>query len=183
MAKTRAWKRRIFFDWRFVMTENRRAYRLAFILFWSILMYLFFKTYVVSVGVVTDKSMLPMLQEGSYFLVNKYIYHLARPKRGDIVVFRRGPYASRQYVKRIIGLEGETLLIRSGHVYLNGRRLTEPYAVGGTYPALGPYTIRKDTYFVLGDNRIVSEDSRHFGGVPLKNIEGKIKPGALFPSR
>lgn len=183
MAKTPARKRRTFFDWRFIRTEDRRVYRLAFILFWSILMYLFFQRYVVSAGIVTDTSMLQTLPEGGYYLVNKYIYHFARPERGDIVVLRRDRYASEQFVKRVIGLPGETLLIRSGDVYINGHRLTEPYAMGGTYPDLGPSPIEKDAYFVLGDNRSVSEDSRHYGAVPLHNIEGKIRPDRLFPFR
>ncbi len=179
----RTLKKRVFFDWRYVKSEGRRSYRLAFILFWSILMFLIFQRYVVGVGIITDLSMFPTLPEGSYFLINKYIYHLTRPKRGDIVVLRRDDYVSEQYVKRVVGLAGETLLIKSGQVYINGYGLTEPYAVGETYPDLGPYTIGKDAYFVFGDNRKVSEDSRHFGTVPLRNIEGKIKPGELFPFR
>lgn len=181
MAKTGAWKKRAFFDWTYVRAENRRSYRLAFTLFWSILMFLFFQHYVVSVGIITDGSMLPTLPEGGYYLVNKYIYYFARPQRGDIVVIRRN--GSEQYVKRVVGLAGETLLIRSGHVYINGRPLREPYAVGNTYPDFGPYAIGKDAYVVFGDDRIVSEDSRHFGPVPLRNIEGKIKPGQWFPFR
>ena len=125
--------------------------------------------------------MLPTLQEGSYFLVNKYIYHFARPERGDIVVVRMG--GSGQFVKRVVGLAGETLRIESGHVYINGHQVTEAYATGMTYPDFGPYEIRADSYFVFGDNRGVSEDSRHFGAVPLSNIEGKIKPGEWFPFR
>ncbi|MBI3011355.1 MAG: signal peptidase I [Candidatus Omnitrophica bacterium] len=175
------WKRRAWFDWRFITGESRRAYGLACILFWSVLSFFFCQRYVVSLGVMTERSMLPALVGGNYFLINKYIYHVARPKRGDIVVLRRDLSSSEEYVKRVIGLEGETLLIWFGNVYINGHRLTEPYAVGGTFPNLGPYTLPKDTYFVMGDNREESEDSRHFGAVTLREIEGKITPGELFP--
>ncbi len=176
-------ERRKFFNWRFVAKEERRVNRLAFILFWSILMYFFFKTYVVSVGIVTDISMSRTLPEGGFYLINKYVYRFVSPQRGEIAVLRRDKFPSQEYVKRIIGLPGETLVIRSGGVYINGRRLVEPYAVGATYPDFGPVTIEKDTYFVLGDNRLVSEDSRHYGVIPSKNIEGKIKPGEVFPFR
>ena len=182
MDRRRVGKRR-FFDWRYVTFERRRAYTWACILFWSILMYFFFRQYVVSVGIVTDRSMLPTLQQEGYFLINKYIYHVSRPHRGDIVVLRQYHYAPDYYVKRVIGLSGEMLRITGGSVYINGQRLVEPYAVGKTFPDVGPLVIEKDTYFVMGDNRSDSQDSRHFGAVPLKNIDGKIKPGELFPFR
>jgi len=180
MPPERTTERRTFFDPRFVRGEKRRSYRLAFILFWSIIMYFFFSQYVISFGVVRETSMLPTLPEGGTYLVNKYIYYFTRPQRGDIVVLRRGAHTS-ELVKRVIGLEGETVLIRGGHVYIDGRRLEEPYVPGGTYPDFGPRRIEKDAYFILGDNREESEDSRHFGPVPFRNIEGKIKPGVFFP--
>jgi signal peptidase I len=176
-------KRRRFFSRRFLWTERRRVNRLAFVFFWSILMYFFFKFFVVSVGIVDDVSMQPTLPEGAYYLVNRYIYHFVPPERGDIVVFRGRESPSDALVKRVVGLPGETVSIRSGQVYINGRPMVEPYAVGATYPDLDPNPLRKDTYFVLGDNRKVSQDSRHFGAVPLKDIGGKIKPGVLFPFR
>ncbi|MFQ5656792.1 MAG: signal peptidase I [Candidatus Methylomirabilales bacterium] len=181
MEKTDARKKRAFFDRRYVGTEGRRSHRLAFILFWSILMAFFFQRHVIGVGIIRDWSMLPTLPEGSYFLINKYIFHFSPPERGDIVVIGWG--GPEHYVKRVVGLSGETLRIQSGNVYINRHQLEEPYAVGMTYPDFGPYTIGKDSYFVFGDNRGISEDSRHFGAVPLRNIEGKIKPGEWFPFR
>ena len=183
MGNPQGWKRRAFFDWRFVKSELRRSYRLAFILFWSILMYFLVQRYVVSAGVITETSMLPTLPEGNYYLVNRYIYLFAPPERGDIVVLRRDRFASEQYVKRVIGLPGERLQIKSGAVYINGRRLEERYAHDPTYPDLEAQTIEQETYFVLGDNRPVSEDSRHYGPVPFSQIEGKIGPDRLFPFR
>lgn len=174
---------RKFFDPRFVWTEERRENRLAFILFWSILMWFFFKTYVVSVGIIGDNSMQPTMGKGGYYLVNRYIYYFVRPERGDIVVFRDAKYSTREEVKRVVGLPGETLLIRDTEVYINGRRVAEPYKVGGTYPDFGPYTVEKDRYFVLGDTRWVREDSRDYGAVPFEIIKGKIEPDVLFPFR
>ena len=173
-------RRRAWFDWRFVKGESRRAYRLAFLLFWSLLLYFFCQRYVVTMGIVTDRSMLPALAPGNYVLVNKYIYHVSRPKRGDIAVIRPRVQGSEEYVKRVIGLPGETVLIRSGHVYIDGRRLVEPYVLSPTLPDAGPYRLGKEQYFVLGDNRPESDDSRFFGPVELKDLEGKISPRELF---
>ena len=184
-GRTRTQDDRAFFNWRFVWSlhERRRHYRLAFILFWSILMAYFIQGYVVGIGIMIDKSMHPTLAKEGYYVVNKYIYHFVSPERGDIVVFRRTPDDSVLDVKRVVGLPGENVLIKSGAVYINGRRLEEPYAHGNTHPDIGAYHIAKDSYFILGDNRWVREDSREFGPLPLKKIEGKIAPDKLFPFR
>lgn len=174
---------RKFFDPRFIWTEKRRQNRLAFVLFGSILMGFFFKAYVVSVGIIGDPSMHPTVGKGNYYLVNRYIYYFVRPERGDIVVFRRAKYSTEEEVKRVVGLPGETLLIRGTEVYINGRRVPEPYKVGGAHPDFGPYTVEKDRYFVMGDTRWMRDDSRDYGAVPFQSIEGKIKPGVLFPFR
>lgn len=178
MRDAALWKRRAPFDWHFVPEESRRAYRLACILFWSLLLYFVCQRHVVSLGVVTERSMLPTLSDGSYFLVNKYIYHFVRPARGEIIVLRSKTYE--EYVKRVIALEGETLLMTGGDVYVNGRKLWEPYVEGRTFPEVGPIRVEKGSYFVMGDNREESFDSRAFGSVLLKDIEGKITPGQLF---
>lgn len=178
-------KKRAFFKKGFVgtATENRRTIWLAFILFWSIVMWYFFKAFVVSGVIVADASMHPTLPKGGYYLVNRYIYYFVRPERGDLVVFLRNTNIPEEDVKRVVGLPGETLQIKSSRVYINGRPLDEPYAAGGTYPDFGPYTIGEEVYFVLGDTRWVREDSRDYGPVSLKNISGKITPYRLFPFR
>jgi signal peptidase I len=174
--------KRKFWDWRYVQKERRRPYRLAFILFWGILMYFVSKSYVVSVEHILDNSMHPTVYKG-YYLANRFIYHLSEPKRGDIVVLHRGEYSSDEEIKRIIGLPGETVHIKAGEVYIDGRRLNEPYTSGATYPEYGPHTMGQDAYFVLADNRGVREDSRDYGPVQSTMIEGKIEPGVLFPLR
>lgn len=183
--RTRTDDDRAFFNWRFVwsLKERRRHIRLAFLLFWSILMFYLIQGYVVSVGLVIDKSMHPALAKEGYYLINKYIYHIVTPQRGDIIVYRRTPDASVLDAKRIVGLPGETVLIKSGEVYIDDQRLQESYAVGKTHPDLGPLSVAGGTYYVLGDKRWVREDSREFGPLPLKKIEGKIAPDKLFPFR
>ncbi|MBI4313745.1 MAG: signal peptidase I [Candidatus Omnitrophica bacterium] len=174
--------RRKFFDFRFVRRERRRPYRLAFILFWSILLWMFVHRFVISSGVVSDYSMVPTLRDGDIFLINKYLYFFRPPQRGDIVVLRLSPWSIDWYVKRIIAVEGETILIRKGRVYINGQLLRESYG-DYTAPNLGPATLGPGMYYVMGDNRLNSFDSRNFGPVHRSRIEGRIKPGELFAFR
>jgi signal peptidase I len=173
--------KRKFWDWRYVRKERRRPYRMAFILFWGILMYFVSKAYIVSIDYVEDHSMQPTVRKDGYYVVNRYIYHFTEPQRGDIVVLQRGEYSSDEEVKRVIALPGETVHIKSGAVYVNGRRLEEAYASGPTHPDYGPNTMGENAYFVLGDNRGVREDSREYGPVRSKAIQGKIRPDVLFP--
>lgn len=171
------WKSRMYFDLRYVPIERRRSYRLAFILFGSILMYFFVHTHVISFDMLVEQSMHPTLSERQSFLVNRWIYRFSKPHRGDVVALRTNQHANEEYVKRIIGLAGELLSIRGGSVYIDGRQLQEPYAVGDTYPSFGPRLIPKGYYFVMGDNRMRSEDSRAFGPIAHHNIRGRILQG------
>ena len=179
MAQPR--RRRVFFDWQFVRTERRRSYRMALLLFWSVLLYLVFSRYLIGVGIVADISMFPTLWDGQYFLINKYAYRISPPRRGDIVVLRIIPFEEEWYVKRVVGLPGESLALRDGQLFINGQRLVEPYAAGPTTPAQRQWLIPPDHYFVLGDNRRASYDSRHFGPVRRNRLAGKIRPGKWFP--
>lgn len=183
MAKKRPWEKRALWNWAYVDTESRRLYQSVCILLWAILLYLFIHRNVVAVGIVTDQSMIPTLPPGYTCLINRYLYHFTHPQRGDVVVMRRHNLNPELYVKRVVGLSGETLQIANGTVLINGDPLEEPYAIGKTYPEMGPIVIERNCYFVLGDNRMESEDSRRFGCVPLRQIEGKIKPGEWFPFR
>ena len=183
MRDRREWKRRSLFSPRYVGNERRKSHHWALILFGSVLLTAFTQQYVISAGIVVDKSMYPTLKDGEYYLINKYIYRLARPHRGDIVILLPWKYATEEYVKRVIGLEGETFSIKNGEVYINGQAVSEPYAIGKTGPDMDPFEIPKGKYFVMGDNRANSMDSRAFGAVEIGNIEGKIKPGEIFPLR
>jgi signal peptidase I len=133
-------------------------------------------------------SMVPTLSEHDYLLENKLDYRFHGPNRGDIVILR-DPSGSttargtpRDFIKRVIGLPGERLLIRDSHVYIDGRELQEPYLQAGQVwmvinnwpgsPEAG-LVIPADHYFVMGDNRNLSRDSRSFGPVGRDQIEGK----------
>ncbi|MSS63995.1 signal peptidase I [Lachnospiraceae bacterium WCA-693-APC-MOT-I] len=121
-------------------------------------------------------SMEDTLDNNDYLLINKFIYQLREPKRFDIIVF---PYEYNVfYIKRIIGLPGETVQIKNGSIYINGEKLEENYGKeeideGGT--AAEPITLGQDEYFVLGDNRNHSLDSREptIGIIPREKIIGK----------
>lgn len=119
-------------------------------------------------------------------LANRFIYHLVDPARGDIVVFETTPAVIRQcnaggtFVKRIVGLPGETLRLRviqgREFVYINGRKLDEPY-VQPSRRGFGPdktWRIPEDSYFLMGDNRVSSCDSSEWGSLPRENILGKV---------
>src|SRR5579884_1177980 len=112
---------------------------------------------------VEGLSMTPNLHNGEYILVNKIDYLLHAPQRGDIIVFRAVPAGQpdRDFIKRVIGLPGDTVAVHNGSVYINGHRLAESY-IGPAYRpqyTWGPLKVPKNDYFVLGDNRNDSEDS------------------------
>lgn len=176
-------ERRRWFNPRFIHPERRRFNNWALVLFGAAAMFLLFQRFVIGVGIVADRSMLPTLPQKTTFLINKYIYHFTAPQRGDVVVFRAGPLEKEWYVKRVIGLPGEEIAFDSGRVLIDGKPLKEPYTSSGTYPNAGPIRIGPESYFVLGDNRQDSEDSRVFGAIRRDRIEGKIKPGSWFPLR
>ena len=125
-------------------------------------------------------SMFATLDDQDYLIANKIDYRLHAPQRGDIIILRPPTNNSTDFIKRIIGLSGERILIRSGVVYINGHRLHEPYLPeewvndanwpdnSSTGRLLGP-----DEYFVMGDNRNRSQDSRFFGPISRDRIDGK----------
>ena len=174
-------ERRAFFRWHFLPFDRRRKNRFwAAALALSIPVFLFSDRYVVSAGRVTDLSMFPTLKPGGYFLVNRFIVRIAPIRRGDVVVIRPASHPRWHYVKRVIAVGGETLSISEGRVWVDGKPLEEPYLSGGTEPGMPPLRVPEGSYFLMGDNRMNSEDSRAFGPVPAERIEGKIKPGRLF---
>jgi signal peptidase I len=115
-------------------------------------------------------------------LACRFCYRFADPKRGDIVVFNTPPRAAAEcgaggtYVKRLIGLPGDVLEERVGYVFINGRKLDEPYIRPGRRDAriVPPTRIPRDRFFMMGDNRLSSCDSRRWGTVPRSNLIGKV---------
>ena len=125
-------------------------------------------------------SMKPILESGDEVLVNRIIYDATAPRRGDIIVFRpNGDQHSYFYIKRIIGLPGETVEIKEGVIYINDEIYEENYTTSQLTEAgiaEKPIQLAGDEYFVLGDNRGNSEDSRmaDIGNVKASEIEGKV---------
>jgi signal peptidase I len=127
--------------------------------------------------------MAPALKPGDRVLVSKLSYRLHGVHRGDIVVFKRPPGLSRavagpevkDLVKRVIGLPGDTVEARDGHMIVDGRTLNEPYVPRGAVTTPVPPTLlTPNHYWVMGDNRSVSEDSRYFGSISGDLIVGRV---------
>lgn len=128
---------------------------------------------------IPSESMVPTLQVGDRVLVNKLSYRLHDPRRGDVVVFRAPPAAAagdvKDLVKRVVGLPGDRIEGRDGRVYVNGRRIREPYLPSEVRSRdFGPVAVPPDTYYVLGDNRPFSKDSTFFGPVRRSDIVGRV---------
>jgi signal peptidase I len=143
----------------------------------AIILFLVVRTFVFEVRVVPSGSMSPTIIENDRFIAGKVTLKFRAPRRGEILVFK--PPASAQfstdYVKRVIGLPGETWEMRDGAVYINGSPLEEPYLPQNVkiYGNFAPVKIPEDHYFMMGDNRNSSEDSRYWGFMPAKNIRGR----------
>jgi signal peptidase I len=122
-------------------------------------------------------SMEPTLHNGQLILVDKVSFLLHPPQRGDIVVFAAPPHPNEDYIKRIIGLPGDVITIQNTTVIVDGTTLHETYISpqnqGNPYPSFTNLVVPPNTYFVLGDNREGSSDSRDWGCVPRQNIIGR----------
>jgi len=121
---------------------------------------------------IEGASMEPNLHDSEYVLIDKISYRLRPPERGDVIVFERQGN-ERDYIKRVIGLPGDTVQIAGGQVLVNGRALDEPYLNTTMLNDMPARTIDPDHYFVLGDNRNNSSDSRSFGSIAAKDIIGR----------
>jgi len=129
---------------------------------------------------VKGSSMVPNFVDGEYILTNKISYHFKEPERGDVIVFIAPKNEDYEYIKRIIGLPKETIEIKNSKVFINGKELKENYLppdlktnAGRFLKAGKPFSIPPNEYFVMGDNRNHSSDSRDWGTVPRANIVGK----------
>lgn len=121
---------------------------------------------------VENISMQPTLQAGEFILVNKLAYRFGEARRGDIIVFHYPQNPLEDYIKRVIGLPGDHVMVENGKVEVNGQSLEEGYIAAA--PAYnGAWDVPADSYFVLGDNRNQSSDSHSWGFVPMKNVVGR----------
>ena len=124
---------------------------------------------------VEGPSMRPNLINSQFLLVSKLAYLAGEPQRGDIIVFRSPRRSSEDLVKRVVGLPNETVEIRGGSVYVNGQRLDEAdYLDVRTRPDMRLRPVPVDSYYVLGDNRPESRDSRSLGAIPRASIVGRV---------
>ncbi|MBM7623540.1 signal peptidase I [Sporohalobacter salinus] len=133
-------------------------------------------TFVVQAFFIPSGSMEPTLKPGDRIFVNKFIYRFQDPQRFDIIVFKYPVDPHKKFIKRVIGLPGDTVKIVDGTVYVNGKAIEEDYTLNKGYSDYHKIEVPSQNYFVLGDNRNNSEDSRFWGFVPRENIVGE----ALF---
>lgn len=123
---------------------------------------------------VEGPSMLPTLMQDDRVMVNKFIYRFHPPQRGDVLVFQYPLDPSRDFIKRVIAIGGDTIEVNNGQVYVNGQQLTEPYILETTKGSYPLKTVPEGHYFVMGDDRNNSEDSRFsVGFLPSQFIKGK----------
>ena len=162
-----------------IWTESLRLARDIFLI---IVVFILFGVFAVQPVVVEGTSMLPQLNDGERLLVNKLVYYKIQSvswghlDRGDIVVFWFPKEPDKSYVKRIIGLPGETVEVRNGKVFIDGQELNEDYLDSEhnqSLPTFPAKRVEEHHYFVMGDNRDNSSDSRYWGLVPEKYIYGK----------
>jgi signal peptidase I len=161
----------------------------------AILIALFIRTFIICAYKIPSRSMVPTLLVGDHILVSKFIYGVkipllrktiipvGEPKRGEIVVFIYPNDRSKDFIKRVIGVGGDKLEIKNKKIFINDKELKDSYGVfsdSNVFPQsmqprdnFGPVTVPKNSLFVMGDNRDESLDSRFWGFVDLKDVEGK----------
>lgn len=161
----------------------------------ALLLALFIRAYFIQAFKIPSGSMIPTLVVGDHILVNKFIYgtklpfsdkrilELKKPSRGDIIVFKYPEDPERDFIKRVIAVEGDVIELKDKIVYVNGEPAVEQYIQhtdnairsAGVDPRdnLGPKVIPKDKFFMMGDNRDQSYDSRYWGFVDIKEVRGK----------
>jgi signal peptidase I, bacterial type len=161
----------------------------------AILIAIVVRTFVVQAFKIPSRSMVPTLLVGDHILVNKFIYGvkvpflrktiipITNPQRGDIVVFIYPNDRSKDYIKRVIGVSGDKIEIKNKIIFINGKQYSDAYGIysdnviypGSMQPRdnFGPVTVPPESLFVMGDNRDESADSRFWGFVDLKDVEGK----------
>lgn len=159
-----------------LLIELAEVAALALILYFAI-------TFALQTVHVIGSSMYPTVQDQDYLVALKLPYRFHAPERGDIIIMRSPYNPSQDFIKRVVGVPGDQVLIRNGHTYINGHELCEPYLRPGVdgvwtndanWPASGQAVrLGSDQYFVMGDNRNGSSDSRVFGPVRQNQIEAE----------
>lgn len=138
---------------------------------------------VFNLSVVRGSSMEPAIRDGDRILVEPWSYLLGDIRRGDVVVLRYPLDPRVDYIKRVIGLPGDRVTLIDGHVWVNGDLLDEPYVEDVDHGSYLSAVVEPGHYFVLGDNRPRSSDSREFGLVPAANVRGRVDVRLWPPAR
>lgn len=141
----------------------------------ALILTVFIITFIAQSFVVQGTSMMPTLQNRQRLLVDKITYRFREPNHGDIIVFRYPSDPKEEFIKRVIAVPGDTIAIIDGRLFVNGNLIDEEYIVETTIVGFGPQYVPDGHYFVLGDNRNRSLDSRdsRVGFVPRENIVGR----------
>jgi len=140
----------------------------------AVLLAVVIRLFVLEPFYIPSGSMEPTLKENDRIIVSKLNYHFQEPKRGDIVVFKYPRDPKRNFVKRLIAVGGETVAIRNSRLYINGQPVPEDYLPPGLrFADYGPKEVPQGNYFMMGDNRNNSDDSRVWGFLPKELIVGK----------
>ncbi len=132
---------------------------------------------------VAGLSMEPRVHAGELVLINTLAYRLGTIRRGDVVAFRHDDPTTQTYIKRIVGLPGERVEVRDGIVSIGGRPLAEPYVRFRDRRSAATVVVPPHAYYVLGDNRADSDDSRNWGVLPESDVVGKALVGIWPPRR
>ena len=161
-----------------IKPETRRGYILLCVALWSAITCLFVQHFILTTVMIQGKSMMPTLKPGDGCVVNCWLPRFRGYHRGDIVVIR-DQVKEELIAKRIIGLPGDHVQLRGGRVHVNGQPLTEPYLEAGTLTYSSQLrdhaiTVGANSYFVMGDNRAESEDSRCLGDIDRGDLIGLI---------
>lgn len=160
------------------------------LVFLSLLIVVPFRLYIAQPFIVEGASMNPTFETGDYLIVDELTYSFKTPERGSILVFKYPKNPKKSFIKRVIGLPNETVLISDGKITITNAQYPKGFLLDEAYVKLNKednlnYVLGADEYFVLGDNRLESADSRIWGPVPEKNIIGRpiirLFPPALFP--
>lgn len=161
----------------------------------ALILAMLIRTYIIQAFKIPSGSMIPTLLVGDHILVNKFLYGtkipfsgkrafmFKKPERGDIIVFKYPENPSKDFIKRVVAIEGDVIESKNKMVHVNGNKVNEPYAQHtdssmrpmGIEPRdnFGPVIVPKNKYFVMGDNRDQSYDSRYWGYVDIKDVKGK----------
>lgn len=130
---------------------------------------------------VKGSSMEPSFYSGDYILTSRITYKFRKPERGDVIVLKAPTNPDIEYIKRVIGLPGDKILIKNGDVFINDQIMTENYIAaktnlweGGCVKEAVPYTVPQGELFVMGDNRPRSSDSREFCSIPEQSVIGQV---------